>query len=112
MKKLEAYCPVNGTAALRPNFDAAATARRENIIAFPGNMPAEDTVAPLGDPAAPSGAMDLKSYRKALENTEFMRSLRYGSAQGVAFNRVKRWQAVVIGLLIFTFSFATLLFEL
>lgn len=112
MKKLEAYCPVNGTAALRPDFDAAATARRENIIAFPGSTPAEDTVDPSRGSVAPSDAMDGQSYRKALGDTEFMRSLRYGSAQGVAFNRVKRWQAVIMGLLLLTFSFATLLFEL
>lgn len=111
MKKLEAYCPVNGTAALRPDFDDAATARRENIIAFPGSIPAEDVVDLFGDHAAPSEAMDIQNCRKTLGNTEFMRNLRYGRAQGVAFNRVERWQAVVIGLLLFALSFATLLFE-
>ena len=84
MKNFEMNCPVEGTSALQPKLDSAP-ARRARIIAFP-----QHAVLPDRDGASSVSAV------------------RTGSAQGVAFGRVQRWQAVVGGCVFAALALASL----
>ena len=77
-------CPVEGTSALQPKLDSAP-ARRARIIAFP-----QHAVLPDRDGAS------------------IVSAVRTGSAQGVAFGRVQRWQAVVGGCVFAALALASL----
>lgn len=84
MKNFEMNCPVEGTSALQPKLDSAP-ARRARIIAFP-----KHAVLPDRDGAS------------------IVSAVRTGSAQGVAFGRVQRWQAVVGGCVFAALALASL----
>ena len=84
MKNFEMNCPVEGTSALQPKLDSAP-ARRARIIAFP-----QHAVLPDRDGAS------------------IVSAVRTGSAQGVAFGRVPRWQAVVGGSVFAALALASL----
>lgn len=84
MKNFEMNCPVEGTSALQPKLDSAP-ARRARIIAFP-----QHAVLPDRD------------------GTSIVSAVRTGSAQGVAFGRVQRWQAVVGGCVFAALALASL----
>ena len=84
MKNFEMNCPVEGTSALQPKLDSAP-ARRARIIAFP-----QHAVLPDRDGAS------------------IVSAVRTGSAQGVAFGRVQRWQAVVGGCVFAALALASL----
>ena len=73
-----------GTSALQPKLDSAP-ARRARIIAFP-----QHAVLPDRDGAS------------------IVSAVRTGSAQGVAFGRVQRWQAVVGGCVFAALALASL----
>ena len=79
MKNFEMNCPVEGTSALQPKLDSAP-ARRARIIAFPQHAVLPDR--------------DVRAVR---DGASIVSAVRTGSAQGVAFGRVQRWQAVVGG---------------
>ena len=84
MKNFEMNCPVEGTSSLQPKLDSAP-ARRARIIAFP-----QHAVLPDRDGAS------------------IVSAVRTGSAQGVAFGRVQRWQAVVGGCVFAALALASL----
>lgn len=84
MKNFEMNCPVEGTSALQPKLDSAP-ARRARIIAFP-----QHAVLPDRDGAS------------------IVSAVRTGSAQGMAFGRVQRWQAVVGGCVFAALALASL----
>ena len=78
MKNFEMNCPVEGTSALQPKLDS-------RIIAFP-----QHAVLPDRDGAS------------------IVSAVRTGSAQGVAFGRVQRWQAAVGGCVFAALALASL----
>ena len=43
--------------------------------------------------------------------TEFVSNVRHGSAQGVPFGRMSRWQAVMVGCAFSALAFAALFLE-
>lgn len=132
MKNFETRYPVNGSSALRPEYDDANSARRAYIIAFPGvkTHQDEETSSPshhrpqhaasqatvqsihhVGLHAVPR-AHETVRVKDRLMHADCIQSLRYGTAQGVPFNRMKRWQAVVAGSICTAFAFAVLFFTL
>ena len=84
MKNFEMNCPVEGTSALQPKLDSAP-ARRARIIAFPPH-----------------------AVRPDRAGASIVSAVRTGSAQGVAFGRVQRWQAVVGGCVFAALALASL----
>lgn len=104
MNNFEEIYSVSGTSALQPSrkTDQKRTAA---IIAFP--MPqTPEHAAPArcaargAHAAAPSARRLEAAARRSCErimDTEVAQGLRYGSAQGVPFGRMKRWQAVAAG---------------
>lgn len=94
MKNFEMNYPVEGTSALQPKLDSAP-ARRARIIAFP-ERPSQD-----------GGAARSKHG-----SASFASALRAGTAQGVSFGRMQRWQAVVAGCAFGALALASLLMGL
>ena len=90
MKNFEMNCPVEGTSALQPKLDSAP-ARRARIIAFPQHAVLPDR--------------DVRAVR---DRDSIVSAVRTGSAQGVAFGRVQRWQAVVGGCVFAALALASL----
>ena len=90
MKNFEMNCPVEGTSALQPKLDSAP-ARRARIIAFPQHAVLPDR--------------DVRAVR---DGASIVSAGRTGSAQGVAFGRVQRWQAVVGGCVFAALALASL----
>ena len=90
MKNFEMNCPVEGTSALQPKLDSAP-ARRARIIAFPQHAVLPDR--------------DVRAVR---DGASIVSAVRTGSAQGVAFGRVQRWQAVVGGCVFAALALASL----
>lgn len=112
MKNFEMHCPVDGTSALQPKFEHTASSAG-TIIAFPGQHDAW-TGQPVSDNhqiATPSHNATSR-VRARINETEMVQSLRYGSAQGCAYNRIAPWQAVTAGLLFSVVAFASILMGL
>ena len=89
MKNFETNYPVEGTSALQPKLDPALQCAR--IIAFPGR------------PVPMEGGSREHAGRSTIAL-----AVRTGTAQGVSFGRVQRWQAVVGGCAFAALSFASL----
>ncbi len=115
MKNSEVCYPISGSSALHPDLHDTPSGR-ENIIAFPGMVPSdqkEGTLASRGFYQNLSKASKFSTVSlDRLRNTEMVRSLRYGSAQGVSFNRISRWQAVVACVVFCAMAFAALFLKL
>lgn len=91
MKNFEMKYPVEGTSALQPKLDPAP-ARRARIIAFPER---------------PISGARVAQPRRASES--LVSAVRAGTAQGVSFDRVQRWQAVLGGCVFAALAFAGLI---
>lgn len=103
MKNFEMYCPIEGTSALQPNFKTG------KVITFPSRsaFSCEPDSSNLDASVA-----SLSSFSSLALNSEMAQSLRYGSARGCPFERVKPWQAVVTGILFSSLSLASVFLSL
>lgn len=104
MKNFETHCPINGTSALQPKLEPG------NVIAFPGSSASSSAYRVMG---TRNDSPDLpRMVRSRVLDSEMAQSLRYGSAQGRSFDRVKPWQAAFVGVVFTLFSFASVLLAL
>lgn len=100
--------PIEGTAALRVEEGAV---ERTQIIAFPGH-----TRRPLhAKPETPASegtvhGLLIGKLASAMEQSEMMSSLRYGTCKGKAVGRMTSLQAAGASLFFFVFLMGTLLF--
>lgn len=102
MKKIMAGYPIEGTSALQPIFDSAPS-QHARIITFPTYQARQDDRAVR----APSGS-HVKAPAHCLESN-LVSTVRTGSAQGLAFGRFQRWQAVVGGCVFTALAFVGVL---
>ncbi|MEG0790051.1 MAG: hypothetical protein RSB04_08845 [Gordonibacter sp.] len=116
MKNFDMQCPVSGTSALQPEFEHAR-AHIGTIIEFPSHYSCIRRTAyersSFGMHAKPGYAEAMRNDRRGyLFNPEMTHSLRHGSISGVAYGRVKPWQAALVGCAFSAFAFASLLLGL
>lgn len=104
MNNFKEIYPVSGTSALQPSCKTDQK-RTAAIIAFPMSEASAHAApvcrAPRGAHAAVPNARRLEAAARRsyvrIKDTEVAQGLRYGSAQGVPFGRMKRWQAFAAG---------------
>ena len=114
MKNFETHYPTQGSAALSPRYEEMPV-RQGIIIAFPGQGSRDGQDGAFGEalqsPSQSPAAHAAKGVRHAtgrLMQTEFVSNVRHGSAQGVPFGRMSRWQAVMVGCAFSALAFAAL----
>ena len=132
MKNFETHYPTQGSAALSPRYEEMPV-RQGIIIAFPGQGSRDGQDGALGaahpsrperplhakhgrcealqSPSQSPAAHAAKGVRHAtgrLMQIEFVSNVRHGSAQGVPFGRMSRWQAVMVGCAFSALAFAAL----
>ena len=109
MNNFEARCITKGSSALQPEFDYSST-KGGVVIKFSQqiacNEPPVDNLSESKEFPRCS-KFTSKAYLYFIQS-EMAQSLRYGSIQGHAYNRVKPWQAVLVGSLFFITSVASL----
>lgn len=99
MKNFRVRYLVDGTSALdseTPQVFAGA----ENIITFPGcDSPSTESTPSktVGLPTGRRAVLPIRTAYGRVLNTEMAQSIRYGTAQGRAYNRIRPWQAAVAG---------------
>ncbi len=121
--RYHAEYPTQGSAALNPRYEENST-KQGIIIAFPGSTEhaEQDALFQCAHLSHPQHAKPLDDNRcrhrmvsvafsgvqrtmDTLMRSDFVSNVRYGSAQGISSNRMKRWQAVAVGCV---FSFVAL----
>lgn len=114
MKNSEVRYPINGSSALRLDLRDTVSIR-EKIIVFPGVEPLDHEEGYFASHSAirdmPKDQNPSVFHVGRLRDTEMVRSLRYGSARGVSFNRMARWQAAMAGVVFCAIAFVSLFFS-
>lgn len=113
MKNFEMRCPVDGTSALQPRFEQPSSSAG-TIIAFPGQhaVSAAQAMPNNRRSASESGHRVATHMRVRLNESDMVQCLRYGSAQGLGYNRIAPWQAVAAGLVFSLTAFGSILLGL
>lgn len=115
MKNSEVRYPINGSSALRLDLHNTLPVRQK-IIVFPGAEHPDREVESFishGVIQDMPKVQNLSALRVGrLRDTEMVKSLRYGSARGVSFNRMTRWQAALAGVVFCTIALAALFFSI
>ena len=113
MKNFEAKYPTNGTSALKPEFKHVVAAK-DNIIVFPGQGSFSNASHASFSDSEESFISDSLAFSSSanLGNVRMLDVLRYGSLQGSSYDRVKPWQAALVGALLFIISVGSLFISL
>lgn len=120
MKNFEMKYRIDGTAALQPRFEDAFS-QAENIIDFPvptlssrgGGCASINPALETGLASQVSGTAEgMRPKHLSLFETEMVQSLRYGSASGQSYDRIKPWQGALAGSLFFAVAIASLFLSL
>lgn len=107
MKNSEMRYPVSGTSALQPEFGKPRA--NATIIAFPGQEASTKRISlPAVSNRERSPRRPATLWGQLLES-EIVSSLRYGTAKGVSYDRVKPWQAIAAGIAFSGASFAAIM---
>ena len=108
MKNFESHYSVEGTSAL--DSCQVESSYRQHIIEFPSCNSSNHPTLPK------KSCSIIKRSRKVIESailyishTDSIQDLRYGSSRGIAFNQIKKWQAVFIGSLMVLSAFLAVL---